>query len=61
LFGENCGVIPWASNPGVDTWYSWLCGEGAAPLVGQFEVEMAGGISVFFFFLFSLVLWAFHY
>jgi hypothetical protein len=27
VLGKNSGLIPLASNPGIGTWYSRLCGE----------------------------------
>jgi hypothetical protein len=53
VIGKSSGVIPLASNPGIGTWYSWLCGEGCCP---SCRIAWGGDGWRVFFFLFPAIL-----
>jgi hypothetical protein len=62
LLGKTSVVIPLVSILVLALGLLGFVRKGAAPFVGQFGVEMAGGIfSCSFFLMFSLALWAICY
>jgi hypothetical protein len=58
----HSGLIPFASNSGIGTWYSGLCGEGCCPscwMTWGGHNWRAFFFLSFLFFLLFLVFWAF--
>jgi hypothetical protein len=54
--GKVSGLIPLASNPGIGSWYSGLCGEGCHP---SCQTTWGGDGWRVFFFSFSCFPWSY--